>query len=131
MHPRGGKVELGCDVTDMENAIIEPMQEDDIDSTFEASVQFLNVCKDGSITLPAGGRVVMLKLYGLYKQATSGICNQDRPSRLQMKRVAMYESWRSCGTMSAMEARRRYVHIVKESFDCEYEKYLTEGDTTL
>ena len=68
---------------------------DNIDARFNSAVEFLNACKDGSIQLPGGKRMITLKLYGYYKQATSGICNQKNPSRLRMQRLAMFESWKA------------------------------------
>lgn len=37
----------------------------------------------------------LLNIYGLYKQATVGDCNQAKPSMFQLKEKAKYESWLS------------------------------------
>ena len=80
---------------------------------------------NGSIQLPGNTSMITLKLYGYYKQAMCGICNQKKPfSRLQIRRQAMFQSWKACGSMSAEEAKQRYVRTVKESFGKQYDKYM-------
>lgn len=37
----------------------------------------------------------LLNIYGLYKQATVGDCNQPKPGMFQLKEKAKYESWLS------------------------------------
>lgn len=35
----------------------------------------------------------LLNIYGLYKQATVGDCNQSKPGMFQLKEKAKHESW--------------------------------------
>lgn len=35
----------------------------------------------------------LLELYGLFKQASAGDCNQARPGMFQLKEKAKYEFW--------------------------------------
>ena len=123
----GGGEEEGDSLLERSTGVVDAAAgvADDLDAQFDTAVDFLNCCKDGSITLPEGSRMTTLKLYGYYKQATCGICNQKKPfSRLQMRRLAMFQSWKACGSMSAEEAKRRYVRTVKESFGKQYDKYM-------
>ncbi|MEM9070069.1 MAG: acyl-CoA-binding protein [Myxococcota bacterium] len=52
---------------------------------------------------------VLLDLYGLYKQATSGDVSGKRPGMLDVKGRAKYDAWASRKGMSAEKARAAYV----------------------
>ena len=122
----GGEEEGGDSLLEKSTGVVEAAaagDADDLDAQFDSAVDFLNCCKDGSVKLPEGSRMITLKLYGYYKQATCGICNQKKPPRLQMRRLAMFQSWKACGSMSAEEAKQRYVRTVKEAFGKQYDEY--------
>ncbi|XP_035231072.1 acyl-CoA-binding protein homolog isoform X2 [Stegodyphus dumicola] len=55
--------------------------------------------------------VEMLELYGLYKQATVGDCDTDRPSGLfDFKGKAKWDSWNGKKGMNQDEAREAYIN---------------------
>lgn len=54
----------------------------------------------------------LLKLYGLYKQATEGDVLGDRPGGFDFKAIAKYDSWASLREMSKEEAMQGYVDLV-------------------
>ena len=55
----------------------------------------------------------MLRLYALYKQATEGDVQGDRPGALALRDRAKYDAWaRIKGTDSA-KAREQYVKLVE------------------
>lgn len=54
----------------------------------------------------------LLDLYGLYKQATVGDCNTERPGLLDFKGKSKWDAWNSRKGMSADEAKEAYVNRV-------------------
>lgn len=49
-----------------------------------------------------------LKFYGLYKQATIGKCNTQRPWNIQMVECAKWDAWNSLGNMTKENAMIKY-----------------------
>ncbi|KAH8302770.1 hypothetical protein KR044_010699 [Drosophila immigrans] len=58
-----------------------------------------------------------LEFYGLYKQATVGDVNIDKPGVWDLKKKAMYEAWSSRKGLSKDAAKEAYIKV--------YEKYAT------
>ncbi|KAJ3688441.1 hypothetical protein LUZ61_017605 [Rhynchospora tenuis] len=56
----------------------------------------------------------LLILYGLYKQATVGPVNTDRPAFYSMKERAKWDSWKSYEAKSKEEAMGDYITKVKQ-----------------
>ncbi|XP_058504183.1 acyl-CoA-binding domain-containing protein 7 [Solea solea] len=56
----------------------------------------------------------LLDLYGLYKQATVGDVNTDRPGLFDMKGKAKWDAWNSRKGMSKDDAMSAYVALGKE-----------------
>ncbi|XP_049312899.1 acyl-CoA-binding protein-like [Bactrocera dorsalis] len=56
-----------------------------------------------------------LEFYGLYKQATVGDVNIEKPGALDLKRKAMWDAWNSRKGLSKAAAEEAYVQV--------YEKY--------
>ena len=56
----------------------------------------------------------MLKLYGLYKQATIGDVNTDRPSFWDMVGKAKWDSWKSYEGTDKEEAMKQYVALAND-----------------
>lgn len=54
----------------------------------------------------------LLKLYALYKQATDGDANGERPGGFDFKAIAKYDAWAAQKGKSAEEARAEYVNLV-------------------
>jgi acyl-CoA-binding protein len=50
-----------------------------------------------------------LTFYGLYKQATVGVCNVPRPSRFAWGETAKWQHWHGHGDMDPVVAARKYV----------------------
>ena len=57
---------------------------------------------------------VKLKLYALYKQATNGPCNVDKPSVFDVVAKAKYQAWKGLGEMNEEDARKNYISTVEE-----------------
>jgi len=57
---------------------------------------------------------ILLNLYGLFKQSTTGDVSGSRPGMLDMKGRAKYDAWASRQGMSQDEAKEEYVEYVAE-----------------
>lgn len=60
------------------------------------------------------GNNVLLQLYGLYKQATEGDVNTERPGGFDFKNIAKWDAWKQQEGKSQEEARAGYVQLVNE-----------------
>ncbi|KAG7470021.1 hypothetical protein MATL_G00134890, partial [Megalops atlanticus] len=56
----------------------------------------------------------LLDLYGLYKQATVGDVNIDKPGMVDLKGKAKWEAWNSRTGMSKDDAMTAYIVLAKE-----------------
>lgn len=54
----------------------------------------------------------LLQLYALYKQATEGDVQTERPGGFDFKSIAKWDAWKSLQGKSAEEARAEYVQLV-------------------
>ncbi|KAH8281949.1 hypothetical protein KR054_004226 [Drosophila jambulina] len=55
----------------------------------------------------------LLELYSLYKQATVGDCNTDKPGFLDFKGKAKWEAWNNRKGLSNADAQAAYIAKVK------------------
>ena len=55
-----------------------------------------------------------LELYSLFKQASVGDCNTDRPGMFALERKAMWDAWDARKGMSKQDAADAYVEVVDE-----------------
>lgn len=58
------------------------------------------------------GNDVMLDLYALYKQATSGDVSGDRPGMLDLRGRAKYDAWAKHKGLSKDAAMEKYIALV-------------------
>jgi len=65
----------------------------------------------------------LLKLYGLYKQATEGDVNKSKPRMLDFKGKAKWESWSKNKGLSQEDAMMKYIAFTDELG----QKYLKEN----
>merc|ERR1712156_169781 len=56
----------------------------------------------------------LLKLYALYKQATTGDCNTSRPGMLDFKGKAKWDAWDALKGKSTGDAENEYIAFVEE-----------------
>lgn len=54
----------------------------------------------------------LLELYGLYKQATVGDVNEDRPTGWDFKAMAKHDAWAKLKGLSPEEAEAKYIAVV-------------------
>ena len=84
------------------------MSESDLQSQFEQAAQDV-------MSLPARpDDKTLLKLYGLYKQATEGNVKGRRPGFPDFKGRAKYDAWMRYRGKSAEWAMREYVKLVRQ-----------------
>ncbi|NVJ87423.1 MAG: acyl-CoA-binding protein [Algoriphagus sp.] len=56
----------------------------------------------------------LLKLYGLYKQATEGDNETERPGGFDFKAAAKYNAWLNLKGLSKEEAANQYLELVNK-----------------
>jgi acyl-CoA-binding protein len=59
---------------------------------------------------------VLLKLYGLYKQATEGDIKGERPGGFDFKGAAKYDAWEGFKGKSNDDAANKYIEFVNSLF---------------
>jgi diazepam-binding inhibitor (GABA receptor modulator, acyl-CoA-binding protein) len=65
--------------------------------------------------LPGQSNENLLNLYSLYKQATEGDINMDKPTNMfDMVGNAKYNAWEKLKGMDKEQAMKNYVNLVKE-----------------
>ncbi|WP_297338223.1 acyl-CoA-binding protein [Algoriphagus sp.] len=60
------------------------------------------------------GNEDLLKLYGLYKQATAGDNTEERPGGFDFKAAAKHNSWLKFKGKSKEEAEAMYISLVEQ-----------------
>ncbi len=71
-----------------------------------------------SRNLPARpDNVTLLKIYALYKQATSGDADGDRPNFSDMVGRAKWDAWNALSGTEREEAMQQYVDLIDELKD--------------
>lgn len=63
--------------------------------------------------LPRQSNDTLLKLYGLYKQGTSGDNTGKRPGSFNFKERAKYDAWAALKGTPTDEAMEQYVQLVE------------------
>lgn len=67
-----------------------------------------------SRSLPNQSNENLLKLYALYKQASSGDVSGSRPGMFDLKGRAKYDAWKAQKGKNADDARQEYVDLVNK-----------------
>lgn len=68
----------------------------------------------------------LLKLYGLYKQATIGNCDTQQPWAIQIEARAKWDAWYSHYNKSKQSVEMEYVQLVEKLLKKDVEKLLRE-----
>lgn len=83
------------------------MVADDLKARFEQAVA-------ESKTLPEKpGNLTLLRIYALYKQATGGDVDTERPGFADMVGRAKWDAWEGLKGLSSDEAMRAYVELIE------------------
>lgn len=78
-------------------------------STFEEAVDIVSNKMNKTLSNDE-----LKEIYALYKQATVGDINTDRPGMLDFKGKAKWDSWKSKEGMSQDDAKEKYMAYAKE-----------------
>ncbi|XP_049778889.1 acyl-CoA-binding protein homolog [Schistocerca cancellata] len=62
----------------------------------------------------------LLELYALFKQATVGDNNTEKPGMLDLKGKAKWEAWSGKKGMSQDEAKEKYIAYVRDTLEPKY-----------
>ena len=55
-----------------------------------------------------------LKLYGLYKQSTTGVCSTPKPGLTDFVGRAKWTAWSSLGKITQQDAQKQYIQTVEQ-----------------
>lgn len=77
----------------------------DLKEQFEAAVEKAK-------GLPNQSNETLLDMYGLYKQATVGDVEGDRPAGIDFRAAAKYDAWKKRLGMSSDEAMQAYIDLI-------------------
>lgn len=80
----------------------------------DLKAQFEQAAQDAQQLPKRPGNDVLLKLYGLYKQGTSGDVVGARPGILDMQGRMKYDAWAKLKGASAEQAMQDYVALVEQ-----------------
>merc|ERR1711907_334817 len=81
-------------------------------STFEECTQFVQGWETGK----KSNNDEKLRAYGLYKQATVGDVNIDRPGMFSFEAKSKWDAWKACEGKSTEDAQAAYLEEIKEQF---------------
>ncbi len=77
---------------------------------------FINAVEKSKTLTERPSNEILLKLYGLYKQATDGDVIGERPGGFDFKGAAKFDSWESFKGMSKDIAENKYIELVNSLF---------------
>ncbi|MEH0155849.1 acyl-CoA-binding protein [Limibacter armeniacum] len=82
-----------------------------------ASEAFVNAQKKVNTLDSKPSNEALLKLYALYKQATEGNVNTERPGGFDFKGNAKWDAWKKMEGISQEDAEAKYIAFVDELVD--------------
>jgi acyl-CoA-binding protein len=80
----------------------------------DLDAEFADAAKTATALPRDPGNDVKLRLYALYKQATTGDVQGRRPGFIDPVGRAKYDAWAAVAGMSADDAKQAYVELVAE-----------------
>ena len=80
--------------------------------TEDLQMRFEQAAKDVTTLSQPPENDAMLKLYGMYKQATKGDCSGARPGMLDFVGRAKYDAWKELSGKTQDEAKQMYISFV-------------------
>jgi acyl-CoA-binding protein len=81
-----------------------------LESRFKKAVEMVQTSPADSSEAPSNNE--KLRFYGLFKQATVGPCNTQKPSWIDVVARAKWDSWNSFKELSKEEAMEEYIDEV-------------------
>jgi acyl-CoA-binding protein len=83
----------------------------------ELKTQFETAVADSKNLSERPDNQTMLKMYGLYKQATNGDASGSRPGFTDMVGRAKWDAWNEVKGMSKDDAMKQYVSLIEDLKD--------------
>uniref|UniRef100_A0A6C0I7V4 ACB domain-containing protein n=1 Tax=viral metagenome TaxID=1070528 RepID=A0A6C0I7V4_9ZZZZ len=80
----------------------------------DINVIFNQAANDASKLVGKVNDDALLQVYGLYKQATVGDNNTEKPSFFNFKASKKWEAWDSLKGMSKLLAQGQYIKVIKD-----------------
>lgn len=80
----------------------------------DLQTQFAQAVADSKTLTERPDNQTLLRLYALYKQATSGDVDGERPGFTDMVGRAKWDAWSALKGTSAAEAMQRYIALVDD-----------------
>lgn len=78
------------------------------------STEFEQAQQDVNTLSKKPGNDTLLKLYGLYKQATEGDVSGERPGGFDFRGGAKYDAWQAQQGKSQAQAQEDYIALVRD-----------------
>ncbi|KAJ1364284.1 Acyl-CoA-binding protein 3 [Parelaphostrongylus tenuis] len=86
-----------------------------LDNQFDAAVTIIQkLPKEGPVSTSNEQK---LQFYSLYKQATIGDVNTERPGIFSIIERRKWDAWKAVEGLNRDEAKRRYIKVLLEMFD--------------
>ena len=82
-----------------------------VESKSQLEADFLQMAEDVKVLSKKPSDAELLELYALYKQATVGEVNIDRPGMLDFKGKAKWDAWNGKKGMSKEDAMKAYIEF--------------------
>ncbi len=73
---------------------------------------FENAVKESTSLSERPSNQDLLKLYALYKQATTGDNNGESPTGFDFKAIAKYNAWKELNGLSGDDAMSQYIDLI-------------------
>lgn len=90
----------------------EGIDGNELDQAFVMAASFVEkMAFDPSFTVSSN---LQLQLYGLYKQATEGVCTASLPRAYKLTARAKWHAWKKLGNISPEEAMQQYISLLSE-----------------
>lgn len=80
--------------------------------TRDLATEFRQAAEDVKRLPERPGNDTLLKLYALYKQATSGDVSGTKPGFFDFVGTAKYEAWSGLRGMQTADAQQKYIELV-------------------
>ena len=80
----------------------------------DLQTQFAQAVADSKTLTERPDNLTLLRLYALYKQATSGDVDGERPGFTDMVGRAKWDAWQALKGTSASETMQRYIALVDD-----------------
>ena len=74
--------------------------------------QFKKATLDSKVLPEKPSNDVLLKIYGLYKQATEGDINVEKPIGFDFVNLAKYNAWEKLKGKNSEDAMQEYINLI-------------------